>query len=69
MRRECSVSLIRRVALSRGRRNYQNISRRELQSVLYCREQTLTLLSNRQKPLTTSRAAIEQTIEQSELVF
>ena len=70
MRRECSVSLIRRVALSRGRRNYQNTSRRELRSALYCREQTLTLLLNRQmRPQSTSRAAIEQTIEQSQLIF
>ena len=66
MRSECSVSHIRRVALSRGRRNYQNTSRRVLRSALYCREQTLTLLLNRQmRPQSTSRAAIEQTIEQS----
>ena len=56
--------------MSRGRRNYQNTSRRELRSALYCREQTLTLLLNRQmRPQSTSRAAIEQTIEQSQLVF
>ena len=70
MRSECSVNLIRRVALSRGRRNHQNISRRELQSLLYCREQTLTLLSKHQmRPRVASYTAIGQTIEQSQLVF
>ena len=70
MRCECLLSHIRRVALSRGRRNYQNTSRRELRSALYCREQTLTLSLNRQmRPQSTSRAAIEQTIEQSQLIF